>query len=356
MRSISVNPQEVNIRKYSSGGTLLFERFAVSASQLDARHLAVDSNQNVFVMGEVISTTSFPAIFPSLTISNETGNRYLDEVQRFRQCGLGQTIRRVHGGLAHPPAPASPWITPAIALSVAASSSPPFQLDGVTLTNGGTPAGGSYPANMFLAKIAPTGELLWTRKTTGTGSSYASDVALDAEGNSYVTGPYVGDVAFGAGSIPYAGGTPMFLVKYDPAGTPLWVNSAGGDSSRFLNNRIEVSPAGNCYLAGRFDSAIPGGIATVSLERPRCPRAATPRTCSWRNTTARETFIGPSGRRDVDRRSQRPRPGPGRWCFCGRIVFGGRDLRHGDVGGAGPHANVSHAPRDRILRLPPRPS
>ena len=56
-----------------------------------------------------------------------------------------------------------------------------------------TAAGNS---DIFLAKYAPDGELLWAIGVGGTGSDVGSDVEVDAAGNVFVTGRFSSTVDF----------------------------------------------------------------------------------------------------------------------------------------------------------------
>lgn len=75
-------------------------------------------------------------------------------------------------------------------------------------------------------------ELFWV-KSPGTGNAQGFGVAVDASGNSYVTGTYSGTLTFAPGvTLPFApaGANDIFVAKYDTTGTAMWATRAGGQA------------------------------------------------------------------------------------------------------------------------------
>jgi hypothetical protein len=120
---------------------------------------------------------------------------------------------------------------------------------GKTLTSAGN-------ADIFLAKYARRGELLWLIQAGGSGEDAANDLALDRVGNVYVTGRFVGTASFGSagGESKTVTGSDetVFIAKYSPAGTLLWLHT--GTVTFVAINRghgVAVDPAtGTVYITG----------------------------------------------------------------------------------------------------------
>ena len=96
----------------------------------------------------------------------------------------------------------------------------------------------------------------WARGVGGAFGDGAVSVAVDAAGHSYVTGSFEGVVTFGAGepnetTLVSAGGSDIFVAKYDPNGTLVWVKRAGG-TNRDEGKGIAVDAAGFVYVTGTF--------------------------------------------------------------------------------------------------------
>ena len=124
-----------------------------------------------------------------------------------------------------------------------------------------TSAGG---LDIFVAKYSSSGALQWVAQAGGTGDDAARGVDLDTDGNVYVTGSFNGSATFFSANqnetkitiptsdSPGMGG--MFVAKYTPSGTPLWVETeifaAGG-------NGVAVNPvAGTVYVVAESGSIV----------------------------------------------------------------------------------------------------
>ncbi len=114
--------------------------------------------------------------------------------------------------------------------------------------------------NLFLAKFDPDGKCLWARQDGGSNNEYGNGLAVDGDGNCYVTGRNGSNpITFGAGELnetvlPGLGGNngeDVFIAKYDTNGTLQWARNAGGANGH-NGAGIGVDSAGNCYATGRF--------------------------------------------------------------------------------------------------------
>lgn len=106
--------------------------------------------------------------------------------------------------------------------------------------------------DFFVAKYDPAGELMWVRRGGGVGRDAGRAIALDAQGNCYVTGEFVSTAQFGSQIIFDYGGVDIFVAKYDSDGVIQWVRSAGGPGVD-LSNAISVDTHGNSFITGRFN-------------------------------------------------------------------------------------------------------
>ncbi|MFN5372559.1 MAG: T9SS type A sorting domain-containing protein [Bacteroidia bacterium] len=86
-----------------------------------------------------------------------------------------------------------------------------------------------------------------------------SDVAVDANGNSYVLLNYTEPVSFGSVSLNSIGEQDLAVVKFDPQGNALWgVNAGSATSDR--GNSIALDNAGACYVTGYITGDATFGI------------------------------------------------------------------------------------------------
>ncbi|MEO8514154.1 MAG: SBBP repeat-containing protein [Ignavibacteria bacterium] len=118
-------------------------------------------------------------------------------------------------------------------------------------TEGNVYVTGSGAGNYLTVKYSPEGALLWQASYNGPANDadYATSIAVDAAGNVYVTGRSFGNST----------ATDFATIKYDAAGTQLWVqryNGTGNDDDAAVS--IVVDAQGNVY-AGGWASQTAGG-------------------------------------------------------------------------------------------------
>ncbi len=121
-----------------------------------------------------------------------------------------------------------------------------------TIDLGGGPLVGSGADESFLAAYSAGGQHLWSRALSGSGDDRGESVAVDAAGNVVVTGCFQNSVDFGGG--PLSGGSgDVFLAKYGANGNPLWSKRFGG-AGLDSGNQVAFDAAGNVLLTGYFSS------------------------------------------------------------------------------------------------------
>ena len=102
---------------------------------------------------------------------------------------------------------------------------------------------------------------LWSQNYKSTGREYGQGVAVDPEGNMLVTGYFTGKVDFD-GTILTAAGEDLFVVKLDPEGKLLWVQSYPSTSNEH-GLAIAVDADGNVLVTGHFDGEVTFGSKTL---------------------------------------------------------------------------------------------
>ncbi len=107
----------------------------------------------------------------------------------------------------------------------------------------------------YIVKWTKAGTRLWGTYYGGTGRDASEDVAVDGNGNSFITG-YAGSgfpTTAGAFQPAFTNGEDGFLVKFDPNGARLWATYLGGESNeRALD--VATDPSGNIVVAGYTES------------------------------------------------------------------------------------------------------
>ncbi len=107
----------------------------------------------------------------------------------------------------------------------------------------------------FLAKYDPNGNYLWAIRIGGDRADEGNAVALDEDGNVYVTGFFVFRAFFdpsGKDTLKAgAGFQDAFVAKYDSNGNYKWAVNMGGTKVN-TGTAITVSKQGNVYVTGGF--------------------------------------------------------------------------------------------------------
>jgi hypothetical protein len=85
----------------------------------------------------------------------------------------------------------------------------------------------------------------WTRFLGGTGSDHGNDLAIDNEGNLYVTGKTQNSL----GGQANKGGYDVFLAKYNPQGRLQWIRMRGGQKDD-SGEALAFDSDGNIYITG----------------------------------------------------------------------------------------------------------
>ncbi len=113
-------------------------------------------------------------------------------------------------------------------------------------------------ADMFILKLDPSGSFLWAKGIGGLSYDTGRGIAVDASGNVYTTGNFIGTVDFDPGPAIFNLNTPgqqyVYILKLDASGSFVWAKSIQGMgiSSSDVGASIVVDALGNTYITGRF--------------------------------------------------------------------------------------------------------
>ena len=142
-------------------------------------------------------------------------------------------------------------------------SSPTITFGTITLTNNNI----NNTGDIFIAKYDANGNVLWAKSSGGIGNDSGISISVDAAGNLYITGSYIGSTLT-LDAITLAntnnGYCEIFIAKYDTNGNILWAKSAGGNYNDY-GESISLDAAGNAYITGYFQSpSISFGATTLT--------------------------------------------------------------------------------------------
>ncbi len=119
----------------------------------------------------------------------------------------------------------------------------------ITLTNTST-----QNFDIFVAKLNPAGVWQWAARAGSPLNDFASTIALDASDSPVVAGMFAGGTAtFGTHTISNSttAGAEVFVARLSPTGVWSWAASAGGAGADFGTD-VAVDLNDNVYVVGRY--------------------------------------------------------------------------------------------------------
>ncbi|MDC8001707.1 SBBP repeat-containing protein [Aequorivita todarodis] len=110
----------------------------------------------------------------------------------------------------------------------------------------------------FYIKLDASGNLVWSKQTTGSGSILTvTSLKIDADNNTYITGGYLGTCDFDPGAGVYnlsssGGYIDIFILKLNAAGDFVWATGFGGEDGLDTSKSIELDGQGYLYVTGHY--------------------------------------------------------------------------------------------------------
>lgn len=114
--------------------------------------------------------------------------------------------------------------------------------------------------DIFVVKYSPNGSVIWVRKAGSYGKDEGRGIKCDAAGNVYVCGVFKNSANFSGQTVNSNGSSDMFLAKYSPNGDLIWVKTAGAawDEGAW---GLTIDNAGKIFVVGEFNASVNfGGI------------------------------------------------------------------------------------------------
>lgn len=123
----------------------------------------------------------------------------------------------------------------------------------------------SGSTDIFIQKLTTGRKLVWARKIGGNGADSGNGIAVDQQGNIYLTGYFSNSMDADPGPMSFFissfGEWDIFVIKLDKNGKLLWAASAGS-SGTDSGLGVDFDPLGNVYVTGYFTGTAnfdPGG-------------------------------------------------------------------------------------------------
>ncbi|XXX74314.1 hypothetical protein WMF30_42385 [Sorangium sp. So ce134] len=116
---------------------------------------------------------------------------------------------------------------------------------------------GLFTANsdMFIAKLDPSGDHVWSKSANATKAAEALGVAVDGAGNVVVTGSFREQVTIGESVRTSAGDKDILVIRLDENGFLQWCEDYGDDADQ-EGASVAADLAGNLLVTGFFGGSI----------------------------------------------------------------------------------------------------
>lgn len=231
-----------------------FELFSTAPAGVEVRDIAVDSDGNIFVLGNFSNQVDFDPSGLGVTtrFSFANQNTFLAKYDRD---GNFQFVRAIVG------------VGNTLATSLVLDGDNFVYITGafrgnIQVQTGGVPTTENFVSNgdsdIFVIKYAAATLLYqWAYIEGGTLEDGGNGIALDATGNVFVTGGFNGTVDFdGAGALPAstsAGGEDFFVLKLNEFTGAVTYRYTFGSTGDERGEDIAISGTGSVYVGGYFN-------------------------------------------------------------------------------------------------------
>jgi hypothetical protein len=259
--------QAVSVTKLNAAGSgLVYSTYLGGTSPFchtDPSEIAVDAAGNAYVVGET-DAADFPTTFGAFqTTFGGGGASFTDAfVTKLNPLGTGLVYSTFLGGSNDDEGIGIALDALGNAYVSGRTRSSNFPVTGGALK---TTLGGS--SDTFVTKLNPLGTgLVYSTFLGGSGDEFGGGLALDAQGNAYVTGATSSTdfpVTPGAPQGAFGGVTDAFVTKLNPLGTALIYSTYLGGSGEDAARGIALNAAANAHVTG----------TTASLDFPTTPGA-----------------------------------------------------------------------------------
>ncbi|MGE0638580.1 MAG: SBBP repeat-containing protein [Bacteroidia bacterium] len=116
-----------------------------------------------------------------------------------------------------------------------------------------TNAGGS---DVFIARFNKEGTMVWAKSAGSTADDEGNSISCDAKNYVYLTGMFESSsITFGTTVLTNTGEHDIFLTCYDPTGKVVWAKNIGGKNDD-SGSILTADDSGNSYVTGKFSSPV----------------------------------------------------------------------------------------------------
>ena len=138
---------------------------------------------------------------------------------------------------------------------------------GATATGGSAAAGGSVGGGGGAGASLPTGEHIWSKRFGDSTDQSGTAIAAAAGGDIVVAGHFKGTIDIGNPLQSTGDERDIFVAKLDPSGQVVWSKGFGGNDRDTVNALALSASTGHVYMTGSFESDFDFGGPTLTHQR-----------------------------------------------------------------------------------------
>ncbi|MEN8203899.1 MAG: T9SS type A sorting domain-containing protein, partial [Bacteroidota bacterium] len=160
--------------------------------------------------------------------------------------------------------------------------------------------------DIFIVKYAENGDYQWSKFISSTSHKGKGDLAVDSEGNVFVSGSYRESIQIEDSTLTTDMGTGSgYLVKYDPLGKLLWIKELETTRGVMCDN-IEIDSSDHIYLGGNFSGSLTidnvevNGSWDIYANVMFVARMDTAGSCQWISHAVTDPYMDLFGLIDMD--------------------------------------------------------
>ncbi len=238
----NVGGNDIFVVKYDASGNVAWAETAGGSSNENGMGIATDVGGNTYVTGQFQSSS---LTFGATTLTNSGGDDYF--IVKYNSSGTVVWAKGATG--------ASNDVGYNVKVDNNKNPIVVGSFNSSSLTFGTHVLSLVSNDDIFILKYDSLGNVQWAKSAGGSGNDIGESIAIDASGNSYITG-YFGSptLVFGSTTLTNAGTNNIYLASYDASGNPTWAKGAGGTSDD-RGTAIDVDVEGSSYITGYYTSS-----------------------------------------------------------------------------------------------------
>jgi len=248
----STGSADIFIAKYDAAGNYVWAKSIGGSGDDDSSRIALDASGNIYITGYFHGTADFD---PAAATANLTSTGSADIfIAKYDASGNYLWAKNIGG--TGDDIPAAIAITGSSNIYVTGTFTGTADFDAGAATANLTSNGG---ADIFLTEYDGSGNYLWAKSIGGSTNDNAFAFAFDNGNDICLTGSFAGTVDFdanaGTANLTSAGGTDIFIAKYDASGSYMWAKNIG-DTGDDAGRGIATDASGNIYITGSFSGTV----------------------------------------------------------------------------------------------------